>query len=86
MSDDDDEIVEAGIYTTPLEEQEPEEYEPVPAILHDAGVIIFDPIQFQYDFNCHCAQLADGVLFVLDRDSLQWVDVQKPRPKLSTVK
>lgn len=48
---------------------EVEEYDPVPVVLHDGGVIIFDPIEFVDTYNCHAAQYQDGVLYVLDKET-----------------
>lgn len=60
-------------------------YEPVPATLHDGGVIIFDPIEFQDTFNCHAAMFDQGMLYVLCRDTKQWHNVE-PDKKVSKLK
>lgn len=57
---------------------EVEEYEPQPAILHDNGLIIFDPIEFVATYNCHAAKIEDGFLLVLCRETNRWRSVEPP--------
>jgi hypothetical protein len=64
-------------------------YEPAPAGLADGDVLIADPIEFYELTNSIAAMVRDGVLFVLCRDTLKWVNVEaihnKSRAKLATV-
>lgn len=66
-------------------EEDAETYEPVPAILHDGGAMIFDPIEFAEIFNCHAAMFDQGMLYVLDRDTKQWHNIE-PDKKVTKLK
>lgn len=63
-------------------------YEPELVILYDNGSVIFDKDEFQEIFNCLAAQFYEGILYVLDRDSKKWRNVEddkKSPSKLKTV-
>jgi len=70
-----------------MEDDEADTYEPLPVALHDGGVIILDPIEFQDTFNCHAAMFDQGMLYVLCRDTKQWhnVEADKKVTKLKPV-
>ena len=72
MSEDEE---ESGIFTTPLEEQM---YEPLPLVVGDGSVAIFDQVEFGITNNCLAARYEGGILSVLDRDSGLWRDIGKP--------
>lgn len=69
-------------------EEEDEGYEPEDIILYDNGSVIFDKYEFQEIFNCIAAQFYEGILYVLDRDTKKWRNVEddkKAPSKLKTV-
>lgn len=55
---------------------EAEEYEPLAVALHDNGVVIFDTIEFAAEFNCFAAQYQDGALYLLDKETKLWRNVE----------
>jgi len=67
-----------------------EMYEPLLGELLPDGGLIFDVIEFAELTNSIAAQMRDGQIFVLDRDSRQWRSVEPEKPirggKLSAVK
>ena len=65
---------ESGIFTTPQDEQ----FEPLPLVIHDGSVAIFDQVEFGAVHNCLAARFMDGYLSVLDRDSGLWRDIGNP--------
>ena len=65
------------------EEAEGEGYDPNPQLVHEDSFLILDPIEFADHFNCWGCQLRNGDLFVLDRETYQWRNVEdfgKPQP------
>ena len=52
-----------------------DEYIPEPTLIHEDSFLIFDPVEFCDHFNCWGAQMKDGGLFVLCRDTYQWRNV-----------
>ena len=61
-------------------------YEPVPACVGDGEVLIADPAEFCQLTGSIAAQVRDGALFVLGRDTLKWVNVETiRRPKSASV-
>lgn len=80
MSEIDPEVGEDNIRIEPAEE---EAYEPTMALLHDNGVVIFDILEFQEEFDCYAAQFMDGILYVLDRETRLWRQVEPERKKAS---
>lgn len=70
--------------TEEIEDEEVEEldgYYPEPMGLHDDSCVIFDTVEFESVFNCYAVQYKAGVLWVLDKDSRKWVDVEAPDAK-----
>jgi hypothetical protein len=65
-------------------------YEPEPVEICDGSVLLQDPIEFYELTNSVAAMVRDGILFVLCRDTLKWVNVEdaskKPAAKLSAIK
>ncbi len=61
---------------TEPEEDEVEEYEPQPCILGDGDVLIADPVDLFETTNCIAMQVRDGGLFVLDRETRKWRNVE----------
>lgn len=59
-----------------IEDDEVEEYEPMPAGLSDGDVLIFDRSEFEQDFDCYAAMLRGGCLFVLCKESRKWVPAE----------
>lgn len=53
-----------------------EVYEPEPCSLGELEVLIFDPIEFTELTNSIAAVARDGALFVLDRETLKWRNVE----------
>lgn len=80
MSEIDPEVGEDNILIEPATE---EAYEPTMALLHDNGVVIFDILEFQEEFDCYAAQFTDGILYVLDRETKLWRQVEPERKKAS---
>jgi hypothetical protein len=72
----DPEIGEDNIRIEPGVEEEGYEIQPI--ALMDNGIIIFDPIEFSEKYKCDAVQYNEGVLYVLDRDTRSWHDVEKP--------
>ena len=70
-----DEKHESGIFTTPREEQD---YDPLPLVLNDGGIAIFDQLEFGEIHNCIAVKFLDGDLSVLDRDTALWREIGKP--------
>jgi hypothetical protein len=66
---------ESGIFTTPADE---ETFEPLPLVIHDGSVAIFDQVEFGRIHNCIAARFIDGYLSVLDVQSGLWRDVGSP--------
>jgi hypothetical protein len=66
---------EAGIFTTPEEEQT---FEPLPLVVHDGSMAIFDQVEFGTVYNCLAVKFLDGFLSVLDRDTGVWRDIGNP--------
>lgn len=68
-------------------EGEDELYEPVPELVHENSILIFDPAEFVEKFNCDAVWATPEGVFVLDRDSRKWVNVEggNPAPKLKRV-
>lgn len=61
-------------------------YEPIPVCVADGDVMIPDPAEFSDLTGSIAAQVRDGALFVLSRDSLKWVNVEAiKRPKAASV-
>lgn len=60
---------------------ETEDYVPVPAEIMDGCALIFDPLDFEAEFNCFAAIVRDGQLFVLDRDTRQWLPAEREQKK-----
>lgn len=58
------------------EDEEAEGYDPEAILIHEDSFLIFDQAEFCEHFHCWGAQLRDGVLFVLDRDTYQWKNVE----------
>lgn len=67
-----------------------EMYEPTIGELFENGALIFDTIEFAELTNSIAAQMRDGQIFVLDRDSRRWRSVEPEKPskaaKLAAVK
>lgn len=67
-----------------------EMYEPTIGELLENGALIFDTIEFAELTNSIAAQMRDGQIFVLDRDSRRWRNVEPEKPskvvKLAVVK
>jgi len=67
-----------------------EMYEPLLGELLPEGGLIFDVIEFSELTNSIAAQMRDGQIFVLDRDSLTWRSVEPAKTtkgaKLAAVK
>ena len=70
-----DEVYESGIFTTPVEEQS---FEPLPLVIHDGSVAIFDQVEFGLIHNCIAVKVMDGYVSVLDRDSALWREIGNP--------
>lgn len=51
-------------------------YEPLPHGIADGECLIFDPAEFSTLTKSVCAINRDGALFVLQRDSPKWVNVE----------
>lgn len=68
------------------EEGEAELYSPEPMGLHDDSCVIFDITEFEETFNCYAVQYKAGALWVLDKDSKRWVDVEGPDKPKSNVR
>ena len=71
---------ESGIFTTPQDEQG---FEPLPLVINDGAVAIFDQVEFGIIHNCIAVKILDGFLSVLDRDSGIWRDVGNPSLKIA---
>lgn len=81
MSDEPEEIEDADEY----------EFSP-PELVHDESCLLLDPDGFAETYNTTVVMLRAGCLWVLDRDTHQWRNVedfgkpeQPPKPKLSRV-
>ena len=66
-------------------------YEPYPEHVHEGSVLLADPVEFFEVFNGYGAMMWEGSLLVLNKDSLQWVNVvpdtkAKAKSGLSSVK
>lgn len=60
-------------------ETEPETddtYEPVPEGVADGDALIFDPVEFGEATNSLAVMVRDGAMFVLDKESMKWVNVE----------
>ena len=66
---------ESGIFTTPADEQS---FEPLPLVVHDGAMAIFDQVEFGLIHNCLGVKFIDGFLSVLDRDTGLWRDIGHP--------
>jgi hypothetical protein len=66
------------------DEPEDEGYEPVPERVMDGEVLIADPWEFFEVTNGLAAIVRDGALFVLDRDTRKWRNVEEA-PRAATV-
>jgi hypothetical protein len=64
-------------------------YDPEPVEICDGSVLLQDPVEFYELTNSVAAMMRDGVLFVLCRDTLKWVNVEdvhkKSAAKLSAI-
>jgi hypothetical protein len=69
---------ESGIFTT---EQDEQGFEPLPLMLNDGGIAIFDQVEFGVIHNCIAVKFLDGYLSVLDRDTALWRDIGNPSMK-----
>jgi hypothetical protein len=61
---------------------------PAPCEIWDGGCTIFQPAQFEEDFNCYAAQMFEGNLLVLDKKSREWLNVvpeKKSKAKLKII-
>ncbi len=61
---------------TEPDDTEEEEYEPEPCILGDGDVLIEDPVELFEMTHSIAMQVRDGGLYVLDRDSRKWRNVE----------
>lgn len=71
----DNQEYESGIFTTPADEQT---FEPLPLVINDGAVAIFDQVEFGAIHNCIAVKILDGQLSVLDRDSAIWREIGNP--------
>jgi len=71
----DEKVYESAIFTTPREEQD---YDPLPLVLNNGGIAIFDQLEFAEIHNCIAIKFIEGDLSVLDRDSALWREIGKP--------
>jgi hypothetical protein len=65
------------------EEGEDEGYWPDPCLVHEESFLIFDPAEFAEKYNADGCMLRGGALFVLDRDTGKWGNIEdfgKARP------
>lgn len=69
-----------------ITENDDEYYQPEPVTLIDSGVIIFDPIEFVEKYQCTAAQYFEGQLYVLDKTTSRWRNVEPEKPKLTSAK
>lgn len=63
-------------------------YTPEAIGLCDGEVILFDPTEFEVDFDAYGVMVREGCLFYLDKATKQWVNVEnhgKPRGNLRKV-
>lgn len=51
-------------------------YEPMPEGVPDGDALIFDPVEFAEATKSLAVIVRDGAMFVLDRDTLKWVNVE----------
>ena len=71
------------------DDEEVETYIPEAALIHEDSFLIFDQAEFAEHFNCWGAQLRDGSLFVLCRDTCRWRNVEDfgaPAPSTTKLK
>lgn len=67
---------------------EDETYTPELASLADGDVLLFDPVEFEAEFNAFAVMVKEGCLFYLCRDTRKWVNVEdygQNKPKLRKV-
>lgn len=63
-----------------IEESEDDDtYEPCPEPVADGDALIFDPVEFAEITRSLAVMVIGGALFVLDRETLKWVNVQDLR-------
>jgi hypothetical protein len=74
---------------TEVEDGEDESYLPQPELVYDESCLILDPLEFAEVYNASAVQMKDGAMFVLDRETHRWRNVEdfaKPdSPKLKRV-
>lgn len=63
---------------------------PEPLVLGDGEAILFDPAEVVREYDAIAVMLQGGVLFVLQRGTHKWVNVEstnhKPAGKLSAIR
>lgn len=71
----------------PADEEEGDEtYEPIPCEIAEGSCLIFDPAEFAELTGSIAAIVRDGGLFVLDRESRHWRNVEAPVRAVRSVK
>ena len=65
----------------PGDEEEDDTYEPYPVEVSEGSCLIFDPVEFAEMTNSVAVIVRDGGLFVLDRETRHWRNVEAPADK-----
>jgi hypothetical protein len=57
-------------------EEDDEGYIPEPIGISEGECIILDPAEFEMKYNADAILMSGGVLFYLEKDSRQWVNIE----------
>jgi len=62
-------------------------YSPEPYLMHEDSCLIFDPVDFEIEFDCFAATYVGGALWVLDKSTRKWLNAERGsgHPKLKGV-